>query len=114
MNIQNDTRPWGSFRQFTANETTTVKMLCVNAGQRLSLQYHNKRDEFWVVLTGNPSITIGETITQAKKGDEFFIPAETVHRIGAPDDYVEILEIAFGDFDENDIVRLDDVYGRVS
>lgn len=114
MNIQNDRRPWGSFRQFTDNEVTTVKVLSVDAGHRLSLQYHKKRSEFWKVLSGNPSITIGDTTSQAKKGDEFFVPAETIHRISASDDSVEILEIAFGDFDENDIVRLDDAYGRTS
>ena len=114
MNIQNDTRPWGSFRQFTENESSTIKIISVNTGQKLSLQYHKKRSEFWVVLAGNPSITIGETTIAAKKGDEFSIPKETIHRIGAPDNDVEILEIASGEFDENDIVRLDDAYGRVS
>ncbi len=114
MNIQNDTRPWGSFRQFTSNEVTTVKILSVTAGQKLSLQYHHKRNEFWRVLSGNPSITIGEETRIAKQGDEFYIDAKAVHRIGAPTDDVEILEIAFGDFDENDIVRIEDAYGRTS
>ncbi|MDD5083420.1 MAG: phosphomannose isomerase type II C-terminal cupin domain [Candidatus Moranbacteria bacterium] len=114
MDIKNDERPWGSFRQFTDNEATTVKILSVGAGHRLSLQLHRKRSEFWRVLSGHPSITIGETTIQAKQGDEFFVPAQTIHRIGAPDDSAEVLEIAFGDFDENDIVRLDDAYGRVS
>jgi mannose-6-phosphate isomerase-like protein (cupin superfamily) len=114
MDIKNDDRPWGSFRQFTHNEATTVKILRVDDGQRLSLQYHNERSEFWVVLSGNPKLTIGDKIEQAKKGDEFFIPAKTKHRIEAPNGKVEMLEIAFGNFNEDDIVRIDDAYGRVS
>ena len=114
MNIKNDKRPWGSFRQFTENEASTIKTISVDAGQRLSLQYHEKRSEFWCVLSGNPQVTIGDRVEQAKPGDEFTIPIQTIHRIEALDNKVEILEIAFGEFDENDIVRLDDAYGRVA
>jgi mannose-6-phosphate isomerase-like protein (cupin superfamily) len=114
MNIKNDIRPWGSFRQFTENESTTIKLINITAGQRLSLQYHNNRNEFWVILSGNPIITVGEETVQAKAGDEFFIPEKANHRIEGSGNDAQILEIAFGDFDENDIVRLDDNYGRVS
>jgi mannose-1-phosphate guanylyltransferase/mannose-1-phosphate guanylyltransferase/mannose-6-phosphate isomerase len=114
MNIIDDERPWGSFRQFTSNEISTVKILRVKAGQKLSLQYHKKREEFWVVLSGNPSITIGEETKIANPQDEFFITQESVHRIAAPTNDVEILEIAFGEFDEQDIVRIEDAYGRVA
>lgn len=114
MNIIDDERPWGSFRQFTSNEISTVKILRVKAGQKLSLQYHTKREEFWVVLSGNPSITIGEETKTANPQDEFFITQESVHRIAAPENDVEILEIAFGEFDENDIVRIEDAYGRIA
>ena len=114
MNIIDDMRPWGSFRQFTSNEISTVKILRVKAGQKLSLQYHKNREEFWSVLSGNPSITLGEETKIAKPQDEFFIAKESIHRIAAPTNDVEILEIAFGEFDENDIVRLEDSYGRIS
>jgi mannose-6-phosphate isomerase-like protein (cupin superfamily) len=114
MDIKNDKRPWGSFRQFTENEPSTIKLINVDAQHRLSLQYHNKRSEFWVVLLGSPLVTVGEEIKRAAVGDEFFIPLKANHRIEAVDDNVQILEMAFGDFDENDIVRLDDNYGRVS
>ncbi len=113
MNIKNDTRPWGFFRQFTENEPSTIKIISVDAGHRLSLQYHNKRDEFWVVLSGNPVIRIGETVTHAIAGEEFSIPKKTNHRIEALENNVQVLEIAFGDFDENDIVRIEDAYGRI-
>ncbi len=114
MNIKTDKRPWGSFRQFTHNDSTTVKIISVDAGQKLSLQKHDKRSEFWRVLEGNPSITVGDTVQIGNPGDEFFVPTNTEHRIAAPTNHVEILEIAFGEFDEDDIVRLDDAYGRVS
>ena len=113
MEIKNGERPWGFFRQFTQSEQSTVKLINVKDGQRLSLQYHLKRSEFWVVLVGNPKVTIGDMEKVAKVGDEFEIPQKAIHRIEAPDGDVQILEIAFGDFDEDDIVRIEDAYGRV-
>lgn len=114
MHIKESTRPWGNFRQFTENEPTTVKIIRVTKGNQLSLQYHLKRDEFWLVLSGNPLLTINEKPVQATPNDEYFITKTTNHRIAAPTDDVAILEIAFGDFDEDDIVRIEDAYGRVS
>jgi mannose-6-phosphate isomerase-like protein (cupin superfamily) len=113
MEIKNDRRPWGFFRQFTDNEASTIKILNVDADKKLSLQYHHERDEFWTVLSGNPLLTIGDKIENAKAGDEFFIPKETIHRIETPEGGAQLLEIAFGEFDENDIVRIEDDYGRV-
>lgn len=112
-NIFTDIRPWGSFRQFTHNEPSTVKIIDVKKQQRLSLQYHNHRNEFWVVLLGNPRITVADKIIDASPGDEFSVPTKAVHRIEAPKNDSRILEIAFGNFDEDDIVRLEDAYGRV-
>lgn len=114
MDIQDEQRPWGSFRRFTKNEPSTVKLVLVDANKQLSLQYHNDREEFWKVLDGNPTIIIGDTETVAKAGDEFFVPKKATHRIRANDQHVRILELAFGAFDENDIVRLEDSYGRAS
>ncbi|OGH69700.1 MAG: mannose-6-phosphate isomerase [Candidatus Magasanikbacteria bacterium RIFCSPHIGHO2_01_FULL_47_8] len=109
-------RPWGRFEQFTANRKSTIKIITINPGETLSLQYHNLRDEFWHILQGEPIITIGqdEIVKLARPGDEFFIPRKTIHRIGAPPNtqLVKFLEIAFGKFDEEDIVRLADNYNR--
>jgi mannose-6-phosphate isomerase-like protein (cupin superfamily) len=112
MNISDDKRPWGSFRQFTKNELSTVKILTVKSGEAFSLQYHVHRDEFWKVLSGSPTISIGEKDVVAQDGDEFFIPRGTTHRITAGEKDAHTLEIASGDFDENDIVRLEDKYNR--
>ncbi len=105
-------RPWGSFRQFTHNEPTTVKLLHIKDGEEFSLQHHAHRSEFWRILSGTPDVTVGETVTRAKAGDEFFISEGTSHRIKAVNGDTTCLEIAFGVFDENDIVRQQDDYGR--
>ncbi len=63
-------RPWGKFEKFTQNEIATVKIITINPGGELSLQYHAKRAEFWKVISGAPVITVGEKVTQAKEGDE--------------------------------------------
>ena len=105
-------RPWGKFEQFTQNEAVTVKIITINAGEAFSLQYHKKRTEFWQILSGNPEVLVGDKVILAKPGDKFEVPPETNHRIQARDSRTEILEIATGDFDEDDIVRLEDKYGR--
>jgi mannose-6-phosphate isomerase-like protein (cupin superfamily) len=105
-------RPWGNFRQFTHNSLSTVKIILVRKGEAFSLQYHNSRTEFWKILSGNPEVTVGDKTVIAKQGDEFEIPPKTNHRIRATDSDSQILEIAAGNFDENDIVRLEDKYGR--
>ncbi|PJA33059.1 MAG: mannose-6-phosphate isomerase [Candidatus Zambryskibacteria bacterium CG_4_9_14_3_um_filter_42_15] len=105
-------RPWGSFREFIKNEPSTVKILYLKNGEAFSLQKHLHRDEFWRVLKGEPEITIGSKLISAKAGDEFEVSAETNHRIFAPLNDVEILEVSRGKFDEGDIIRIKDNYGR--
>ncbi len=108
-----EVRPWGEFRQLTSpGELVTVKTILVKKGQSLSLQYHHHRSEFWKVLSGTPEITKGEEVFVAKAGDEVTIALEEKHRVRAIDEDVLILEIARGTFDENDITRLEDAYGR--
>lgn len=106
-------RGWGQFEQFTKSETVTVKIISINPNSILSLQYHNHRAEFWRVLSGHPIVTIGENITIANPGDEFKVEIKQIHRLETKDDAVQILEIAYDDnFDEEDIVRIKDKYGR--
>lgn len=105
-------RPWGEFRKFVTNEKDTVKILFIKKGEVFSLQKHHYRDEFWRILAGDPDVTIGDQIVKAKAGDEFKIPPETNHRISATVNDVEVLEISRGKFDENDITRIKDKYGR--
>lgn len=112
MAIKTEKRPWGEFIQFTLNEPSTVKLIVVNPNQELSLQYHHKRRELWRILTGNPILTVGEKIIEGRVGDEIDVPQGAKHRIKSQDLKVEILEISLGEFDEDDIVRLEDKYGR--
>jgi mannose-6-phosphate isomerase len=107
-----DERPWGNFRQYTLNEPSTVKIITVTAGESLSLQRHEHRDELWVVLDDGLLIEVDGTTTEAGAGDEFFVPRGAVHRVAGGDTGGRFLEVAFGRFDEQDIERLEDRYGR--
>jgi mannose-6-phosphate isomerase-like protein (cupin superfamily) len=105
-------RPWGEFVEFTKNTPSTVKIITVNPGEALSLQKHSSRDEFWRVISGDGYATIGETTVPLHPGDSHFIPRETAHRLSGGALPLAILEISLGEFDEKDIVRLEDRYGR--
>jgi mannose-6-phosphate isomerase len=106
-------KPWGKFEQYTHNMLSTVKVITVQPGGALSLQYHHRRDELWVVLDDGAQIELGDRVIQPQVGDKVFIPRTTAHRLSTTgDSLVRILEVSFGEFDEDDIVRLEDVYGR--
>lgn len=107
-------KPWGRFEQYTHNLPCTVKIITVAPGGILSRQYHHQRDELWVVLDPGARVELGDKTLHPNSGEELFIPRETVHRLSATgDEPVRVLEISFGEFDEEDIVRLEDVYGRI-
>ena len=106
-------RPWGEFVKFTENSPSTVKIITVKSGQAFSLQYHKSRDEFWHIISGTGTATIDKDRIEIVAGKDFFIPKGTSHRIEASDKDVVFLEISYGTFDENDIVRTEDNYGRV-
>ena len=106
-----DNRPWGKFEQFVTNEKCTVKLLYINANKRLSYQYHNKRSEFWKIIIGKVNIILNGEHRILSKGDLLEIPIKAKHRIEGIEDSI-ILEITFGNFDENDIVRIEDDFHR--
>lgn len=108
-----DKRPWGGFEIFSLNKKSTVKILTIKPKQRFSLQYHKYRDELWVFLDNSARVTLGKKIFNAKKGDEIHVNRKQAHRIQAFSKPVSILEISFGKFYEDDIVRLEDDYGRI-
>ncbi len=112
IEIYSEERPWGSFTTFAKNELTTVKLITVNAGEAFSLQSHKNRAEFWRVISGNGIITVGEVKETIQVGADYEIPPETLHRVEAGSEAVLILEVSRGDFDEEDIVRAEDKYGR--
>jgi mannose-6-phosphate isomerase-like protein (cupin superfamily) len=110
---QKEDRPWGNFERFTLNEASTVKIITVKPNEELSLQQHEHRDEKWRILQGGGRVVIGDTDTGVAPGDEFFVVRGTKHRVIAGPEGLLFLEIAFGNFDENDIIRFEDKYGRV-
>lgn len=112
-NYERQIRPWGNFERYTLNEPSTVKVLTVDAGQATSLQVHSNRDEFWKILAGSGMVTVGDKRLEAHIHDTFECPRGTQHQIEGGPEGIQFLEIAFGAFDENDIARLSDRYGRV-
>lgn len=109
-----DDRPWGGFRQYTYNEPSTVKLITVNAGESLSLQRHRERDELWVILDAGLLVEVDGTVIEAVQGQEFFVPRGVTHRVYGGVAGGRLMEVAFGRFDEDDIERLDDRYGRAT
>lgn len=108
-----DERPWGHFERFTLNQPSTVKIITVIPGQRLSLQRHEHRDELWTALDAGLQVEIGGESWAPQVGDKVWIPRGTTHRVAAAgDNPSRFLEIAFGHFDECDIERLADDYQR--
>ena len=106
-------RPWGQFQQFVANEPVTVKVITVEPGHRLSLQTHDHRGEMWQVLDVPIELTVGARTWSAEPGEVAWVPPHTEHRMANKSDRPgRLLEIAFGQFDEADIVRLEDDYAR--
>ncbi len=108
-----EVRPWGDFVKFVENSPCTVKIITVKTGESFSLQYHKSRDEFWHIISGTGIATIGKEKTKIESKKEFFVPQGTLHRIEAAAEDVVFLEIAYGTFDESDIVRTEDKYSRV-
>ncbi len=113
IKIYQEERPWGSFRRFTDNIVSTVKILIIKPNEELSLQSHKKRKEFWRVIKGDGFFEIDDKKYIVEVGDEHNVSVEAKHRIKAGNNGMEVLEIALGEFDENDIVRYEDKYGRV-
>lgn len=109
---EKEKRPWGNFERFTLNEKSTVKIITVNQGEKFSLQSHKHRGEFWRVLSGTGVITLDQDSHTIHAGESFFSPVEHEHRMEGGPGGLTFLEIAFGDFDENDIKRFEDDYGR--
>lgn len=109
-------RPWGSFFVLEDSQRAKVKRLLVNPGQRLSLQSHTHRDEHWVVVRGHAKVTLNEQTLDLQYGDHVFVKRGTRHRIACSgSEPVEIIEVQTGDsFEEEDIVRYSDDYGRTT
>ena len=106
-------RPWGWYKTLCRGDNYAVKKIWVEPNQRLSLQYHLHRSEHWTVVKGSGVITRGNLETECKVGDTFDIGVEQRHRLAGGKDGVLIIEVQRGQCREDDIIRLEDDYGRV-
>jgi mannose-1-phosphate guanylyltransferase/mannose-1-phosphate guanylyltransferase/mannose-6-phosphate isomerase len=107
-------RPWGSYETVDRGERFQVKRIIVNPGQRISLQKHARRAEHWVCVQGVARVTRGEDIITLRENMSTYIPVGCVHRLENPgSEPVHIIEVQSGDYlGEDDIVRIEDSYGR--
>ncbi|WP_111748689.1 mannose-1-phosphate guanylyltransferase/mannose-6-phosphate isomerase [Salinisphaera orenii] len=108
-------RPWGAYEPLDLGECYQVKRLTVSPGAELSLQMHYHRSEHWVVVSGTARVTIGDDTFELEPNQSTHIPIGTVHRLANPHtEPLEVIEVQSGDYlGEDDIVRFDDVYGRI-
>lgn len=107
-------RPWGKYDSIDSGARYQVKRITVNPGAKLSLQKHYHRAEHWVVVSGTAKVTNGEDTYFLKENESTFIPIGTTHALENPGETpLEIIEIQSGSYlGEDDIVRLEDRYGR--
>ena len=107
-------RPWGFYEILLETEYTKVKQITVNPGQRLSYQYHSKRQEFWTIVNGSATIVLDDEKILVDQGESIYIPLGAKHRImNETNELVVFIEVQTGTyFGEDDIIRIDDEYGR--
>lgn len=112
--MHSETRPWGRFEGLSEGPGFLVKRITVNPGGRLSLQKHKHRAERWVVASGEAVVTRDEEVHRLGVGEMIEIPLGAVHRMENEGEIpLEIIEVQLGEIlREDDIERLEDVYGR--
>lgn len=114
MMIEFDNRPWGRWEEYLNEPGYRVKRIIVYPGKRLSLQKHEHRKEHWVIVQGEGLFTLNEDVRRVKSGDALFIGLGDVHRIeNDSPNYLVIIETQMGLCLEDDIIRLEDDFGRV-
>ena len=109
-------RPWGSYECLAKGSRFQVKRIVVNPGEQLSLQMHYHRAEHWVIVSGTAEITNGNNVKIFAENQSTYIPLGTVHRLKNPGHIpLIIIEIQSGSYlEEDDIIRLEDEYGRMT
>ena len=114
MTHHKEKRPWGYYEVLLDDENCKVKRIVVNPGARLSLQYHKYRNEVWTVIEGAALWTMDDVRGEAGPGQVIQISHGTHHRVkndtGKPLIFIEVQHGTY--FGEDDIVRLEDDYGR--
>ncbi|MBT6774043.1 phosphomannose isomerase type II C-terminal cupin domain [Candidatus Woesearchaeota archaeon] len=124
QDFYSEKRPWGGYTLFADNEQCSVKILEVSG--QLSLQSHNYREESWYVVSGKVEVLLGPVfadLDEIKKnletvelnvGENIFIPVKHIHTMkNLGEKSALILEVSKGEYKEDDIIRYEDIYGRV-
>ncbi|WP_409422870.1 mannose-1-phosphate guanylyltransferase/mannose-6-phosphate isomerase [Pseudaeromonas sp. ZJS20] len=108
-------RPWGKFDAIDKGQRFQVKHITVKPGEKLSLQMHHHRAEHWIVVSGTARVTCGEAVTLLTENQSTYIPLGQTHSLENPGKIpLELIEVQSGTYlGEDDIVRLEDRYGRV-
>lgn len=108
-------RPWGSYTILEEGQRYKIKRIVVNPLEKLSLQMHYHRSEHWIVIRGTAKVTIGDKEIFIHENESAYVPKSTIHRLENPGRVpVEIIEVQNGEYlEEDDIVRVKDVYERV-
>ena len=110
----NEKRPWGEYSVLLDADDCKVKRISVNPRQRLSYQYHFKRSEVWIIVSGAGTVTLDDVDRAISPGDIVTIEPEQRHRVTSGDERLVFIEVQRGSyFGEDDIVRISDDYGRV-
>ncbi|MFZ0565643.1 MAG: mannose-1-phosphate guanylyltransferase/mannose-6-phosphate isomerase [Chlamydiales bacterium] len=108
-------RPWGLYTILMEGERYKIKRICVDPKQKLSLQMHYHRSEHWVIVKGTATVTIEGKETIVHEGQSIFVPKSASHRVENPGKVpLVIIEVQVGEYlGEDDIVRFEDIYGRL-
>jgi mannose-6-phosphate isomerase len=114
VDLPHDDRPWGSWHVLDVGDGYQVKRIVVSPQSRLSLQTHARRAEHWVVVAGKATCTVGADTVVLGAGESVDIEVQQAHRIANEgDETLVLIEVQRGDYlGEDDIVRLEDDYGR--
>jgi mannose-1-phosphate guanylyltransferase/mannose-6-phosphate isomerase len=109
-------RPWGYYQDIDLAPRYRVKRIVVKPGSKLSLQKHFHRSEHWVVVKGTAEVTVNSDVRSVHENESIYIPIGSVHRLANPGKIpLELIEVQVGSYlGEDDIVRFDDVYGRLA
>ena len=107
-------RPWGGYEILLDSKTYKVKRIVIYPDQQFSLQYHNKRIERWVIVEGAGKVIIDGEEHIALPNSSWYISKKSIHRATAASDGLVFIETQIGECDEDDIVRIEDDYGRVT
>ena len=107
-------KPWGHYENLDEGVDYKVKRITLNPHQRFSLQYHRYREEHWSVVSGHGKITVAALEHEVVAGSNWIIPATALHRASAGDEELVFIETQIGDCYEEDIVRIEDDYNRIT